>query len=662
VKQEQSAWRIFYENYLGIELPKANDDGWVNFNCRLPWHDNDQDAHAAVNLKSGNYRCLKSSCAAEARKELGKSDTSQIITPAEFLQLTQGFDAWEAQRIIADISKGIQLEDEAKPDKSLLALPKEVVELVWESQEALEQNNDLVREYCDSRGLKFETLKEAGVGYIENFKGHECLTFPYYAGEQLVALRLRSWHGTYKRFVKGSSQALFLGDHLEHAESRTVVIVEGETDTLVTRQMLNAYAYSHIPVVGVPGTGFRHEWLRHFQEYTRILAIPQSDRPSQQTLLGHLRAAFGSRLEVVQIPWPANIYGGNDISDFYRAAPNLIDDFVQLLGLSAGDLERTKYVLEFDDLEEASERETEWIIPNLIERGTKTLIVGEPKTHKTWIAINMMYAVSRAEAFLGYEKWRPDQPLSAMLIEEEGPTNRLGQRVKKVFGGKPEGSVSVIHRQGVKLDQPESFARLRQEVLRRKPDLIIFDPYASIHNQDENTVQGTQVVQDAINEILRVLPTCAVVVLHHTPKGADGPRGSGALWGAVDGMLRVSKPDVDKIIIKVDERDLPDEHEGGMEFNFDGSTGRFSTSGGVVISAKSKVIATEIDAEPSQKIVEYIRSRDDVEWVNRDDIVSACEMTSNTFRRYIRGLIREGYVDERGEGTRGHPKEYKLLR
>jgi len=653
------SWLMFYQNYLGGDLGKPNTDGWVSLQCILPWH-HDTDRHAAINLYSGNYRCVNETCRKHTRKATGR-ERVEVISPAEFLELSQNLDTWNAQRIVGEFALSLNgtSKEEQKLETSFRILPRQEVERLHNAQLAFSDDTPLVQNYCESRGIRSETLREAGAGYLEDYGGHEYICLPYFAGGQLVAVRLRSWHGTRKRYIKNSCQALFLGDTLLSPDSRTALVCEGETDTLVLKQVISDAGYDHIPVIGSPGVDFRHEWARHFQEYTRVIVVPQSDRASQQTFVHNLRGVFGARLEVVTLPWPAEVFGGNDISDFVRACPDGVDEFVQLLGLSAEDSDRKPYAYTLETLRTEAQTEARWIIPNLIERGTKTLLVGEPKSYKTWIAINLIHSACTATSFMGNAAWKPTETFSAMLIEEEGPSYRLGQRFEKVFGSDDTEHLWVIHRQGVKVDNLESFSKLRQQILRLQPDLIFFDPYASIHTQDENTVQGAIIVQDALNEILRALPSAAIVVLHHTPKGGDGPRGSGALWGAGDVMLRVSKLDPGRILLRIDERDLPDETEGGLEFIMDNATGRFSPAESFSISPQVKItLAVEAGDGIVSKVKEYLEARN--EWSTIEDIMSACDLTRNPAKKHLTALQREGIIDVRGTGFKGQPKEYRI--
>lgn len=661
------SWKPFYELYCETHLGRTNEQGWINLSCQLPTHEkNDTDDHGAVNVDSGNYRCMKPSCMAAALRKLKKPNTSQILTPVEFLQLTKGWDNWTAETIVNEYrlehltrkaNSGQYDHDDSGFSKTFSVLSKSVLEDLKAAQAALDPDLDIIYEYCTSRGIKFETLQAAGAGYFANYLGKEYIALPYWAGRQLVGVRLRGWHGTNKRTIKNSSFTLFGSDALLSSSSRTAIVVEGETDTLCLRQALIDHGFGDVPVVGVPGVGFRLEWARHFAHYSRIIAVPQSDRPSQIVLLNNLREAFPRRLEVVQLPWPPHVFGGNDVSDFLRAGEDHAEQLVQLLGLSIDDVEPIPYVSDEERLYSISGQQPEWLVQGLIERGTKTLVVGEPKSYKTWVALNLAWSVLSGDAFMGNRDWKPTSVGSVMLVEEEGSPYRLAERVVKVWGGARTGRFKVIHRQGVKLDDDDSFSTLRQEVLRFRPDLLILDPYASLHLQDENTVQGTMLVQEALNTLLRALPSVAIVTLHHTPKEASGPRGSGALWGASDVLIKIARKGSGLIEFQTRERDLPDEREGGIEFLFNASTGRFTMSG--MIKTTQQEMGDEAEDGDLLRIREYLRDADD--WVVRATVCQdlGLNLSSTATKSKFDTLCALGLADERGEGRRGSPKEYR---
>jgi hypothetical protein len=77
--------------------------------------------------------------------------------------------------------------------------------------------------------------------------------------------------------------------------------------------------------------------------------------------------------------------------------------------------------------------------------------------------------------------------------------------------------------------------------LPSKPSMIVIDTFAhALCGGDENSAQDVGAFNTAIEMLVRNTGAC-VMVLHHPPKNGTGPRGSGALHGAVDTELEVNK-------------------------------------------------------------------------------------------------------------------------
>ena len=580
-----SLWSQFYTHY-GCDASDeiTRDTGWINFPCILPTHGSkDHECKGGFNTRSGNYRCWNDTCKDRYNMHFSRNtltDQREILSPAEFLMITQNIQRDEADRIVESFR--LQFQEVMFPEQhhkdtfsTTYAPNAEWYLFVKEAQERLSEELLIVQEYMVARGLRYETIKNAGIGYVpESPTQDECLINPYFINGEIVAIKGRTGDGR-KGGVKGSFVTFFQLDAIVDTTSRTVILCEGETDTLVTRQLLNDNGFNNIPVLGIPGSVFRAEWTRHLQKFSRIIMISQSDLASQRLVLS-ARKSISDGFEVVTLPFPP-LSVGKDISDFIRQDPNNGEILITLLGLSQIDVESMPYLLDNDAFNNLARQEPEWIIPGVIERGTKNLIVGNPKTYKTWLALQLIESIIYRSSFLGVSSWTPEFAGTVLLVEEEGSPSRLSQRWQLLTKGlKSEGKMYVIHRQGVRVDDDIALNRLRQEVLKLKPDLIIFDPYASIHAQDENSVQGTMKVMGGLSSLIRSLPTVAILVIHHAAKGAAGPRGSSAIWGAVDTQMVVERlTGVDsQIKIQLLGRDLPEGQQDEMEFTFDPISGR----------------------------------------------------------------------------------------
>lgn len=99
------------------------------------------------------------------------------------------------------------------------------------------------------------------------------------------------------------------------------------------------------------------------------------------------------------------------------------------------------------------------------------------------------------------------------------------------------GAVSILNNEDI-----EDFIVSVTEIAKR-PRLIIIDTLArSMVGGDENSARDMGIFVDRCN-MLQQRFDCGVMIVHHTNKSGNAERGSGALRGAADAMIRVSDDD-----------------------------------------------------------------------------------------------------------------------
>lgn len=574
-------WIEFYTRF-GIDLSNKvpNAAGWVSVKCTLPTHPKiDTDHHLGVNVFSGNCKCWNETCKDEYNRTFNRETLEEqrsVLFPYELLMLYEDLEKDVAKELveahIANCAVGIQ-EYHKETFKTKRSTNLDWDEAAIIARKAFVKTNPLVQDYMQSRGLDFKTLKKAGMGYLpETPEQEECLVHIYTQGGRVVGVRGRTADGR-KGGMANSFATLYQLDDCTQTTSKTVIIAEGETDTCAARMLLDQAGFTKIPVRGIPGNYFKAEWKRHFKQFTRVIFLQQDDVASQRLGLAAQRV-LGNKLEIVELPF-ASSSTGTDLAEFLMDAPGNAELLIEFLGLSQETSVNVPYTLDPDQFMEMSRKTPEWLIPGLIERGTKVLLVGEPKTYKTWLGLQIMECLVNQVPFLGIYDWVPEEPLKVLFVEEEGSLYRLAERWDILTQGECQGYYWIIHRQGIQLDNKDSLTELRKTVMQLKPDLMIFDPYAALHTQDENSVQGTMVVMAALGTLMRSLPTMSLVLIHHSAKGRAGPRGSSALWGAVDLQLCVEALETPgQIQLTIMGRDLSDESHAKMTLKFDGNKGR----------------------------------------------------------------------------------------
>lgn len=560
-------WRPFFESYGATFQGEPNKRGWAQFPCVLPTHPQNEKAKslAAIHVGRGLFKCWSGRCRARYLDRVRK-EHSECLTPREFLIVCEAVPTEDAERVVESFRQADPKKFHCEEFSTHYAPSPDLAEFVARAQSRLRPDLDIVVEYCSSRHLDYATLVEVGAGYIpETENQEECLILPYTIDGLVVGVRGRTIDGR-KGGVKDSYHTLYRIDDLRPDNVSVIVLVEGESDTLYMRQLLKRRGFKNATVLGTPGASFRSEWVRHVVHADRIIAIPHDDDAGVRWK-NEITKRLQSLVDVVHLPWSLKSQG-KDVVDFCRNGPEYQDQLIDLLALHQIP-ERRAFVMSAPDLLREAQKPIPWLVPYVVERGTKTLIVGPPKTYKTWLILNLARSITQRMPFLDIDEWTPASNGKVLLVEEEGSRQRLGKRMIEI--GLISEDLYVIHKRGMRLDEDESFEQLRRTVMRLQPDAVILDPYASLHSQDENTVSGTMVVVNALDRIQRILPDCALVLVHHSAKGQTrAPRGSGALWGAMDNLIVISrqKTPENRIRLQMEGRDLTDEFPSEMEFDF----------------------------------------------------------------------------------------------
>lgn len=178
-----------------------------------------------------------------------------------------------------------------------------------------------------------------------------------------------------------------------------------------------------------------------------------------------------------------------------------------------------------------------WVVEGLLSRGSVSLLVGEPGSKKTYLALDCGVCVAMGKHWLQFPTGRG----TVLLIDEESGNNRTKRRLSQVM--RAHCADASIPFQYTNLEQfnlrdPLDVAHIEALVNEVQPALVIIDALADIMpGADENAVKDVHPVFQALRGIAD-RHQCAVVVIHHANK-AGGYRGSSAMKGAVDLMLMI---------------------------------------------------------------------------------------------------------------------------
>ena len=213
---------------------------------------------------------------------------------------------------------------------------------------------------------------------------------------------------------------------------------------------------------------------------------------------------------------------------------------VPLVRQSAGDL-RTAY------------SPTTWIVDQILPLGGVGLIAGQPGIGKTWLSLDLAYAVAAGE------KWIQNFPCrkaKVLVILGEEDSNSLVERLDLIYDGRgftyDQGDtlpVEFLVQQPVRILDDESLldSQLEETVRDFQPGLVIIDPMRRVHGTDENDSGAMSALFAAFRQLAAIPEsTCAILVVHHLRKrsefdeGLDRLRGSSDIAASVDSVLEVS--------------------------------------------------------------------------------------------------------------------------
>ncbi|TEB08631.1 hypothetical protein Psch_02197 [Pelotomaculum schinkii] len=162
------------------------------------------------------------------------------------------------------------------------------------------------------------------------------------------------------------------------------------------------------------------------------------------------------------------------------------------------------------------------ILPGIFPRGYVTLLVGDPKSGKTWLALRLACELSKGGSILaGFSSVVPCRVL--YLMGDTGP-QLVNYRLRKTkFCFDPNNLrftyAEDVRQQGADLDlgTSEGFTLLEMLMVSWEPQVVFIDTLTSFHAVDESDNKEMKPVVSKMRD-LAMRSNAAIVLLHHTRK------------------------------------------------------------------------------------------------------------------------------------------------
>jgi hypothetical protein len=203
-----------------------------------------------------------------------------------------------------------------------------------------------------------------------------------------------------------------------------------------------------------------------------------------------------------------------------------------------------------------------WVYGRQLLRGSLSLIVAPGAVGKTSLLVGTALALATGRDLLGKQVWEGPKRVWLWNLEDSGEEMarlieaarlhwRLGQGdldgrlfVDSALDG-AELKLAVEDRDGFRIMRPLVDA-LVAELLERKIDVLIVDPFVSSHSASENDNGAIDAIAKEWARV-GVRANCSIVLAHHTRKlgggeaNAEGARGAIALVGAARSVIALNK-------------------------------------------------------------------------------------------------------------------------
>lgn len=284
-----------------------------------------------------------------------------------------------------------------------------------------------------------------------------------------------------------------------------------------------------------------------------------------------------------------------------------------------------------------------WVVPNFVAEGV-TLLAGKPKLGKSWLCLDIAFAVANGATVFGDVQCQQGAVLYLALEDNE---RRLQSRMSMI---QPDGSwpSSLCYATDWPTLDEGGADRIREWIKETKnPRLVIVDVFGRIRGQRNG--RDTLYDQDyrAVRPLLDAITGTGIglVIVHHTRKTGgddqlDTVSGSTGLTGAMDAILVLDKS-AGIVTLYGRGRDV---EEIEIALQFDKTTCRWSTMGDPHTLRRS---------EQRNSILQLLMDKPD--GLAPKDVARELNLTAENARKLLSRMAEQGDIEKIKRGLYAVP-------
>ena len=199
---------------------------------------------------------------------------------------------------------------------------------------------------------------------------------------------------------------------------------------------------------------------------------------------------------------------------------------------------------------------------------TLLMIVGSKKAQKSFLAMNFSIAIANGQGFAGFDVLEPKKVLHLCFEGGYFPNRKRVKRMASSMDIEKSKNITYLKKAHLCIDNDDDFDRLRGYVMESDCDVLVLDPLAKMHLQDENSSNAMALVFMRIRKLMDEF-NISVILSHHTGKNPyQGARGSSFIGGEYDSCITMSKSS-DKTKLEFEFRHVETPKPRYIKFNQD---------------------------------------------------------------------------------------------
>lgn len=294
-----------------------------------------------------------------------------------------------------------------------------------------------------------------------------------------------------------------------------------------------------------------------------------------------------------------------------------------------------------------------WLIEDLWGDEAVGIIGGEPKTCKSFLALDIAVAVASGAPCL--RRFPVARTGRVLLFAAEDALGVVRRRLDGICAAAEvdlaELDLDVITAPTLRIDTDDDQRRLADTIAAIRPTLLVLDPFVRLHRVDENVCSEVAPLLAYLRDLQRRF-ALAIVVVHHARKGAGRARAGQALRGSsefhawLDSALYLRRTD-DELTLTIEHRAAPSYGPIPVQLVANAAVLALTAAPAPIPPIPA---LPESATTPAQRIEAALAELQAV--ATLDDLRRACRMRTQSVCDALADLVRTGRVIKSEAGYR----------